>query len=72
MRLHPFHAQKTLITHLNSGHVSLNADEATILGAGLYGAGLSLQLKTKDIRLTDIAPYDIKVSYIAEFQDFWR
>ena len=45
---------------------NVNADEAAVLGAGLYGAGLSRQFKTKDIRLTDIAPYDIQVSYIAE------
>ena len=44
----------------------VNADEAADLGAGLYGAGLSRQFKTKDIRLTDITPYDIRVSYIAE------
>ena len=45
---------------------NVNADEAAVLGAALHGAGLSRQFKTKDIRLTDIAPYDIQVSYIAE------
>ena len=59
---------KPLLTHLNIGRVSLNTDEAAVLDAGLYGAGLSRQFKTKDIRLTDIAPYDIQVSYIAEFK----
>ncbi|CAL1698248.1 unnamed protein product [Somion occarium] len=44
---------------------NVNADEASVLAA-LHGAGLSRQFKTKDIRLTDIGPYDIQVSYIAE------
>lgn len=35
-------------------------------GAALHGAGLSRQFKTKDIRVNDIAPYDIQVSYQAE------
>ena len=44
----------------------MNADEASVLGAALYGAGLSRQFKTKDIRITDIGPYDIQVSYQTE------
>lgn len=31
----------------------------------MYGAALSHQFKTKDIRVTDIVPYDILVSYPA-------
>ena len=45
---------------------NVNADEAAVLGAALHGAGLSRQFKTKDIRITDIGPYDIQVSYQAE------
>ncbi|KAI0633042.1 actin-like ATPase domain-containing protein [Trametes polyzona] len=45
---------------------NVNADEAAVLGAALHGAALSRQFKTKDIRITDIGPYDIQVSYQAE------
>ncbi len=37
-----------------------------MLGAALHGAALSRQFKTKDIRIADIGPYDIQVSYQAE------
>ncbi|KAI0339093.1 actin-like ATPase domain-containing protein [Trametopsis cervina] len=46
--------------------LNVNADEAAVLGAALHGAALSRQFKTKDIRVTDIAPYDIQVSYATE------
>ncbi|KAL4245181.1 Heat Shock Protein 70 (HSP70) [Abortiporus biennis] len=46
--------------------MNVNADEAAVLGAALHGAALSRQFKTKDIRITDICPYDIQVSYQAE------
>lgn len=45
---------------------NVNADEAAVLGAALHGAALSRQFKTKDIRIADIGPYDIQVSYQAE------
>ncbi|KAI8996318.1 actin-like ATPase domain-containing protein [Trametes punicea] len=45
---------------------NVNADEAAVLGAALHGAALSRQFKTKDIRISDIGPYDIQVSYQAE------
>lgn len=45
---------------------NVNADEAAVLGAAFHGAGLSRQFKTKDIRITDIGPYDVQVSYQAE------
>ena len=45
---------------------NVNTDESAVLGAALYGAGLSRQFKTKDIRVSDIGPYDIQVSYQAE------
>jgi hypoxia up-regulated 1 len=43
--------------------VNVNADEAAVLGAGLYGAGLSRQFKTKDIKVSDVCMYDIQASY---------
>lgn len=46
--------------------MNVNADEAAVLGAALYGAGLSRQFRTKDIRVTDIGLYDVQVSYPAE------
>ncbi|KAI0651124.1 actin-like ATPase domain-containing protein [Trametes meyenii] len=45
---------------------NVNADEAAVLGAALHGASLSRQFKTKDIRISDIGPYDVQVSYQAE------
>ncbi|TFK48246.1 actin-like ATPase domain-containing protein [Heliocybe sulcata] len=45
---------------------NVNADEATVLGAALHGASLSRQFKTKDIRVTDIGPFDVQISYLAE------
>ncbi|KAG6369740.1 Hsp70 protein-domain-containing protein [Boletus reticuloceps] len=48
---------------------NVNADEAAVLGAGLYGASLSRQFKTKDIRIADIATYDIQASYFASTPD---
>lgn len=46
---------------------SVNADEAAVLGAALYGASISSQFRsTKDIKLVDICPYDIQVSYPAQ------
>ena len=45
---------------------NINADEAAVMGAALYGAGLSKQFKTKDIRLTGITPYAVQVAYEAE------
>jgi hypoxia up-regulated 1 len=53
---------------LNSGFsdkiaLNVNADEAAVLGAGLYGAGLSRQFKTKDIKVSDILAHDIQAAY---------
>ncbi|KZT23014.1 actin-like ATPase domain-containing protein [Neolentinus lepideus HHB14362 ss-1] len=45
---------------------NVNADEATVLGAALHGASLSRQFKTKDIRVSDISPFDVQISYLAE------
>jgi hypoxia up-regulated 1 len=46
--------------------VNVNADEAAVLGAALYGAGLSRQFKTKDIRVSDITVHDMIASYPGE------
>lgn len=46
--------------------MNVNADEAAVLGAALHGASLSRQFRTKDIRVQDIAPYDIQALYEAE------
>ena len=43
--------------------VNVNADEAAVLGAGLYAASLSRQFKTKDIKVSDVYMYDIQASY---------
>ena len=46
--------------------VSVNADESAVLGAALYGASVSRQFRTKDIKVTDIIPYAVQVSYQSE------
>ncbi|KAJ8582405.1 actin-like ATPase domain-containing protein [Rhizopogon salebrosus TDB-379] len=45
--------------------LNINADESAVLGAALYGASLSRQFKTKDIRVTDVLMHDIQASYLA-------
>jgi len=35
------------------------------LGAGLYGAGLSRQFKTKDIKVNDLIAHDVQATYFA-------
>ncbi|GAA5840368.1 hypothetical protein JCM5353_002503, partial [Sporobolomyces roseus] len=45
---------------------NVNADEAAVLGAGLYGAGVTRGFRTKDIRVQDLSPYAIDVAYQAE------
>ncbi|KIY68804.1 actin-like ATPase domain-containing protein [Cylindrobasidium torrendii FP15055 ss-10] len=49
----------------NKISLNVNADEAAVLGAALYGASLSRQFRTKDIKLTDINTHDMQVSYFA-------
>jgi len=46
--------------------VSVNADESAVLGAALYGASISRQFRTKDIKVSDVIPYAIQVSYQTE------
>ncbi|KAI9463516.1 Hsp70 protein-domain-containing protein [Russula earlei] len=46
--------------------MNVNSDEAAVLGAALHGATLSRQFRTKNIKISDIAPYDVQVSYLAE------
>ena len=50
----------------NKVAVNVNADEAAVLGAGLHGASLSRQFKTKDIKVSDVHMYDIQASYTTE------
>ncbi|GAA5966979.1 hypothetical protein JCM3765_004420 [Sporobolomyces pararoseus] len=38
---------------------NVNADEAAVLGAGLYGAGIVRGFRTKDIRIKDLYPFGI-------------
>jgi len=45
--------------------LNVNADEAAVLGAALYGAGLSRQFKTKPIKVSDISVHDIQATYFA-------
>ncbi|EGN94918.1 hypothetical protein SERLA73DRAFT_114391 [Serpula lacrymans var. lacrymans S7.3] len=45
--------------------LNVNADEAVVLGAALHGASLSMQFKTKDIRVSDISTHDVQASYFA-------
>lgn len=45
--------------------LNVNADESAVLGAALYGASLSRQFKTKDIRVIDVLIHDIQASYLA-------
>ncbi|OAX37691.1 actin-like ATPase domain-containing protein [Rhizopogon vinicolor AM-OR11-026] len=45
--------------------LNVNADESAVLGAALYGASLSRQFKTKDIRVTDVLMHDVQASYLA-------
>lgn len=45
--------------------LNVNADEAAVLGAGLHGASLSRQFRTKNIKVSDICLHDIQASYFA-------
>lgn len=44
---------------------NVNTDEAAVLGAALYGAGLSGRFRVKNIKLSDIQGYDITGTYFA-------
>ncbi|KAK0421486.1 heat shock protein 70 family [Armillaria borealis] len=45
--------------------LNVNADEAAVLDVGLYGASLSRQFKTKNIKVQDIGIHDIQAAYFA-------
>ncbi|KAG6812912.1 hypothetical protein H0H92_015464 [Tricholoma furcatifolium] len=45
--------------------LNVNADESPVLGAAFYGASLSRQFKTKNIKVSDISVHDVEVSYFA-------
>ena len=42
---------------------NVNADEAAVMGAALYGAGITRGFRTKDIRVHDLTPFGIDISY---------
>ncbi|KAL1731465.1 Hsp70 protein-domain-containing protein [Schizophyllum commune] len=44
---------------------NVNADESAVLGAALYGASLSRQFKTKNIKISDINVHDVQATYFA-------
>lgn len=44
---------------------NLNADEAAVMGAALYGATKSSQFRTKDIRLTPMILHKIERAFEA-------
>ncbi|KAL8277095.1 hypothetical protein RQP46_010523 [Phenoliferia psychrophenolica] len=48
---------------------NLNADEAAVMGAALYGAGITKGFRTKDIRVQDVSPYAVDVAYEADKKD---
>ena len=48
---------------------NVNADEAAVLGAALYGAGITRGFRTKDIRVQDLIPVGIDVTYEADKSD---
>ncbi|GAA6060896.1 hypothetical protein JCM10212_000179 [Sporobolomyces blumeae] len=63
--------QKTVADFVGEGKIAknVNADEAAVLGAALYGAGITRGFRTKDIRVQDIYPYPIDVAYQAAGND---
>lgn len=44
----------------------MSAELTVFAGAALYGAGITRGFRTKDIRVQDITPYGIDVSYEAD------
>ncbi|EJD05176.1 actin-like ATPase domain-containing protein [Fomitiporia mediterranea MF3/22] len=60
--------QASLKTAVGEGRIatSVNADEAAVLGAALYGASISPSFRTKDIKVADVVPYDIQISYLSQ------
>jgi hypoxia up-regulated 1 len=59
-------AAVTAVVGVDKIAVNVNADEAAVLGAALYGAGLSPQFRTKDIRVIDTTVHDVLAAYPAE------
>ncbi|BGP03287.1 lumenal Hsp70 protein, partial [Rhodotorula toruloides] len=45
---------------------NVTADEAAVLGAALYGAGITRGFRTKDMRVRNLVPFGIDVAYEAE------
>ncbi|KAG8984460.1 lumenal Hsp70 protein [Tulasnella sp. JGI-2019a] len=46
--------------------VSVNADEAAVLGAAFYGATTKSTWRTKDMRFQDLGAYDVQLKYRKE------
>lgn len=46
--------------------LTLSSSSSLPPGAAFYGATLSRQFKTKDVKVIDLTPYDIQTSYLAE------
>ena len=46
--------------------MDVNSDKAAVLGVAPHGASLSRHFCTKNIKLSDVALYDVWVSYLAE------
>ncbi|KAM6493377.1 Heat shock protein 70 family [Amanita muscaria] len=44
---------------------NVNADEAAVLGTALRGASASMQFKTKNMKMLDMATYDVQASYLS-------
>ncbi|TDL26892.1 actin-like ATPase domain-containing protein [Rickenella mellea] len=45
---------------------SVNADEAAVLGAALYGASISSHFRTKNMKVQDIGVHNVHISYPSE------
>ncbi|KAH7100496.1 HSP70-domain-containing protein [Auriculariales sp. MPI-PUGE-AT-0066] len=45
---------------------NVNADEAAVIGASLYGATISRHFRTKNIKVNDISSWDLQVVYDVE------
>jgi hypoxia up-regulated 1 len=48
---------------------NVNADEASVLGAGLFGAGLKRGFRTKDLKVLDLYPFPINLRLVDQDQE---
>jgi molecular chaperone DnaK (HSP70) len=61
----PFEISFLLFLTMFLSDRNVNAEEAAVLGAALYGASFSRQFETKPIKVTDISVHDVQISYFA-------